>query len=52
MPVHFLRFELSPAMLAAWNDGAHVELRSTHPARPVAATLTPDQRHALAADFG
>ena len=50
--VHFLRFELSPAMLAAWNDARHpVVLRSAHPACPVAVTLSSDQRRALAADF-
>ncbi len=50
--VHFLRFELSPAMLAAWNDYRHpVIMRSTHPACRVEAALTPAQRDVLAADF-
>ena len=49
--VHFLRFELGPAMIADWRSGAAVTLTSTLAAMPVEATLTPEQRHALAADF-
>ena len=49
--VHFLRFELGPAMIADWRAGATVTLTSTLAAMPVEATLTPEQRHALAADF-
>lgn len=49
--VHFLRFELGPAMIADWRAGAAVTLTSTLAAMPVEATLTPEQRHALAADF-
>ncbi|MCW8808599.1 MAG: DUF3501 family protein [Rhodanobacter sp.] len=49
--VHFLRFELTPAMRTAWNTGAPVVLRSTHLAALLAATLNPEQRCALAADF-
>ena len=49
--VHFLRFELGPAMIAHWRAGAAVTLTSTLAAMPVEATLTPEQRHALAADF-
>jgi hypothetical protein len=49
--VHFLRFELTPTMRAAWNAGADVVLRSTHPAALVATTLNPEQRGTLAADF-
>ena len=49
--VHFLRFELGPAMIADWRAGAAVTLSSTLAAMPVEATLTPEQRHALAADF-
>jgi len=49
--VHFLRFELTPAMIADWKDGAEVVVRSTHPASVVAATLSADRRHALTADF-
>ncbi|KRE84741.1 hypothetical protein ASG75_12680 [Rhodanobacter sp. Soil772] len=49
--VHFLRFELSPAMIADWRAGAAVALASTLPAMPVDTTLTPGQSRALAADF-
>ena len=49
--VHFLRFELSPAMIADWRAGAAVTLASTLPAMPVETTLTPGQSRALAADF-
>lgn len=49
--VHFLRFELGPAMIADWRAGAAVTLSSTLAAMLVEATLTPEQRHALAADF-
>jgi hypothetical protein len=49
--VHFLRFELDAAMIADWNAGAPVTLASTLPAMPVEATLTPEQRCMLAADF-
>ncbi|MGH8157851.1 MAG: DUF3501 family protein [Rhodanobacter sp.] len=49
--VHFLRFELEPAMIADWNAGAAVTLASTLPAMPVEATLTPEQCCMLAADF-
>ena len=49
--VHFLRFELTPAMIAGWKHGAEIIVRSTHPADAVATTLSPEQRHTLAADF-
>ncbi len=49
--VHFLRFELGPAMIAAWRAGAAVTLASTLPAMPLDTTLTPGQSRALAADF-
>lgn len=49
--VHFLRFELSPGMLADWNRDAQVTVRSTHPASQVSATLSAKQRAALAQDF-
>jgi hypothetical protein len=49
--VHFLRFELGPAMIADWRAGAAVTLTSTLAAMRVEATLTSEQRHALAADF-
>lgn len=49
--VHFLRFELTPAMITDWRAGAAVTLASTLPAMPVDVALTPGQRHSLAADF-
>jgi uncharacterized protein YggL (DUF469 family) len=49
--VHFLRFELGPAMIADWRAGAAVTLASTLAAMPVDATLTSEQRRTLAADF-
>jgi hypothetical protein len=49
--VHFLRFELDDAMIAAWNAGAGVDLASTLPEHRVQTTLTPEQRCMLAADF-
>ena len=49
--VHFLRFELDPAMIASWNTGAPITLASALPAMPVEVTLTPGQRCKLAADF-
>lgn len=49
--VHFLRFELTDAMLKAWNDGAEVQLASTLAAEPLSVQLSPEQRCALAADF-
>ncbi|MHB1617224.1 MAG: DUF3501 family protein [Metallibacterium sp.] len=49
--VHFLRFELGTAMIAAWRAGAAVTLRATHPAQPVEMQLDAAQHAALAADF-
>jgi hypothetical protein len=49
--VHFLRLELSPGMLADWQRDAEVIVRSTHPASLVSATLSAEQRAALAQDF-
>ena len=49
--VHFLRFEFSPAMIAAWKGGAQVTMGIEHPEYRVEAVLTPEQRSALAADF-
>ncbi|WP_329742531.1 DUF3501 family protein [Dyella sp. A6] len=49
--VHFLRFELDSGMIADWNAGAAVSLASTLPELRVQATLTPEQRCMLAADF-
>jgi hypothetical protein len=49
--VHFLRFELTPAMIAAWRAGADVALASTLPALPLQASLSTEQHAALMADF-
>ena len=50
--VHFLRFPLTAAHIAAWNAGAPVTVACTLPAMPVEAALSGEQRCALAADFG
>ena len=49
--VHFLRFELSKAMIADWHGGAEVTLRSTHPELEVATRLHAAEQNALGADF-
>lgn len=49
--VHFLRFPLSAAHIAAWRGGATVALASTLPSLPVVGELGDEQRRALAADF-
>lgn len=49
--VHFLRFELDPAMIADWRAGAAVALASTLPAMAVETTLSAGQSRALAEDF-
>ena len=49
--VHFLRFELDPAMIGDWHDGKPVTLASTLPAMPARTALTSAQRDTLAADF-
>jgi hypothetical protein len=49
--VHFLRFELDTAMIAAWRAGAAVTLRATLPAHCVETRLDAAQQDALAADF-
>ena len=49
--VHFLRFELTPAMIAAWKGGAVVAMGVDHPAYHAQIELSPEQREALAADF-
>ena len=49
--VHFLRFELDPAMIRDWHDGKAVTLASTLPAMLVKTALTSAQRDTLAADF-
>lgn len=49
--VHFLRFELTLGMIAAWRDGALVELRVEHPAYRNTVRLSAPQNAALLADF-
>ena len=49
--VHFLRFELIPAMIAAWRAGAAVTLRATLPAHRIETQLDAAQQVALVADF-
>lgn len=49
--VHFLRFPLDAARVAAWKAGVPVTLACKLPAMPVEAVLTPGQRSMLAADF-
>ena len=49
--VHFLRFELTPAMIAAWKSGAMVTLAVDHPAYNARVELDAGTRTALAADF-
>ncbi|MBS0569677.1 MAG: DUF3501 family protein [Proteobacteria bacterium] len=49
--VHFLRFELSPAHVAAFKNGDAVELAVDHPAYQGKTTLGLPTHAALAADF-
>jgi hypothetical protein len=49
--VHFLRFEFTPAMIAAWKGGAPVTMGIEHPEYRVETLLTAAQRDALAEDF-
>ena len=49
--VHFVRFELTPAMIAALKDGRDMEIGADHPEYRARVTLSPASRAALAADF-
>jgi hypothetical protein len=49
--VHFLRFELTPAMIAAFRHDAPVPIGVDHPAYQAQAELSPATRAALAQDF-
>jgi hypothetical protein len=49
--VHFLRFELTPAMIAAFRQDAPVTIGVDHPAYQAKAELSPATRAALAQDF-
>jgi len=48
--VHFLKFALTPAQIAAFDDGP-VRLGSDHPAYPHTTVLDAEQRAALAVDL-
>lgn len=50
--VHFLRFELTPSMIAAVHSGASISIGADHPAYTVAATpLVPAVRDSLTNDL-
>jgi len=49
--VHFLRFELTPPMIAAFRQGADVAMGIDHPAYQVDQPLSESVRKALAVDF-
>ena len=49
--VHFLRFELTSPMIAAFRQGADVAMGIDHPAYQVSEPLSESARKALAADF-
>jgi hypothetical protein len=49
--VHFLRFELTPAMIAAFRHDAPVTIGVDHPAYQAQVELSPATRAALAQDF-
>jgi hypothetical protein len=49
--VHFLRFELTPAMIAAWQRGAAVTLAVSHAGYDARIEIDASTRDALAADF-
>ena len=49
--VHFLRFDLDAGQIAAFKQGAAVELRVDHPRYAERSVITEASRSALAADF-
>ncbi|NCT67606.1 MAG: DUF3501 family protein [Rhodanobacteraceae bacterium] len=49
--VHFLRFELTPAMIAAWRADAAIHLAVEHPHYQATTTLAEPARAALGADL-
>ena len=49
--VHFLRFELTPAMCAAVKDGAAIRIGIDHPHYQAEITLSPATRDSLASDL-
>ena len=49
--VHFVRFELTPPMIAAFKQGADVTIGVDHPAYHATESLSESVKKALAADF-
>lgn len=49
--VHFVRFELTPAMVAAVKDGSNIYAGIDHPACQVSLTVPPAVREAMAGDL-
>ena len=49
--VHFMRFELSPEMVAAAKNGAGITAGIDHPAYTAEVDLTPAKRHSLTGDL-
>ena len=49
--VHFLRFELAPAMVSALKAGAAIAMGIDHPAYGVSAEITKAVRDSLTADL-
>jgi len=49
--VHFMRFELSPEMVAAAKNGAGIQAGIDHAAYTAEVELTPAKRHSLASDL-
>jgi Protein of unknown function (DUF3501) len=49
--VHFVRFELTPAMIAAFRQGADVTIGVDHPAYQATESLSEPVKNALASDF-
>jgi hypothetical protein len=50
--VHFLRFELTPAMVAAVREGSAIAMGIGHPNYAYTVTLNAEARGSLAADLG
>ena len=49
--VHFMRFELTPEMVRAAQDGAEIRAGSDHPNLTEEVTLSPESRTSLAGDL-
>ncbi|NEV63131.1 DUF3501 family protein [Thiorhodococcus minor] len=50
--VHFMRFELTPSMVAAMKEGASLRVGSDHPDYSYQVEARPDVRDSLTADLG